>query len=137
MSPQASICALLKLRALLVIAALTCLCVSSDVGPQFFPLPAGTTQAALDVQLDQANKVSHAPQASSQSFRIPMMVQSNKRADKQPPQADPLIVLPSDRFGVPRDIRVAIEIGDRVCFLPSATAAQHTGRAPPLVSLNS
>ena len=130
MSPQVSIPALLNSRALLVIAALICLCVSSNVGLQFFPLPA-PTQVALDVQLDQPNKALYAPQANAKSFRVPMMVQSKKRADKEPPQSDRLIALPSARFGLPRDTRIAIEIDHTVCFLTPLTMAPRAGRAPP------
>ena len=131
MSPQVNIPALLNSRALLVIAALICLCVSSNVGLQFFPLPASTTQAALNVQLDQLNKASYAPQANAKSFRVHMMVQSNKRADKEPPQADRLIALPSARFDLPTDIRFAIEVDQTVCFLTPLTMAPRAGRAPP------
>ena len=131
MSPQVSISALLNARALLVIAALICLCVSSNVGLQFFPLPASTTQGALDVQLDQPNEALYAPQATAKSFRVPMMVQSKKRADKEPPQSDRLIALPSARFGLPRDTRIAIEIDHTVCFLTPLTMAPRAGRAPP------
>src|SRR5687767_15990101 len=98
MSPQVSIRALLNMRALLVIAALICLCVSSNVGLQFFPLPAAPTQAALDFQLDQPDKALYAAQANAKSFRVPMMVQSKKLADKDPPQSVGLIALPSVQF---------------------------------------
>ena len=132
MSPQISISALLNSRALLVIAALICLCVSSNVGLQFFPLPASTTQGALDVQLDQPNEALYAPQATAKSFRVPMMVQSKKRADKEPPQSDRLVALPSARFDIlPTDTRFAIQIDQTVCFLTSLTMAPHSGRAPP------
>ncbi|HSE33267.1 MAG TPA: hypothetical protein VLA93_16970 [Pyrinomonadaceae bacterium] len=131
MSPQVSIPTLLNLRALLVIAALICLCVSSNVGLQFFPLPAATIQMAPAVQLDQSNKVFYAHQADAKSFRVPMMVQSKKRADKEPPQSDRLIALPSARFGLPTDTRFAIEIDHTVCCLISLTMAPRRGRAPP------
>ena len=130
MSPQVSITALLNSRALLVIAALICLCVSSNVGLQFFPLPA-PTRVASDVQLDQPNKALYAPQANTKSFRVPMMVQSKKRADKEPPQSDRLIALPSARFSLPRDTRIVIEIDHTVCFLTPLTMAPRAGRAPP------
>ena len=129
MSPQVSIPALLHSRALLVIAALICLCVSSNVGLQFFPSPA-PTQVALDVQLDEPNKALYAPQANAKSFRVPMMVQSKKRADKEP-QSDRLIALPNARFGLPTDTRIAIEIDQTVCFLTPLTMAPRAGRAPP------
>ena len=134
MSPQVSITALLNSRALLVIAALICLCVSSNVGLQFFPLPAAANQMALDVQLDQPNKDLYAPQGDAKSFRVPMMVQSKKRADREPPQSDPLIPLPSARFDLlPTDTRFAIQIDQAVCFLTPPTMAPCAGRAPPLL----
>jgi len=131
MSPQVSIRALLNMRALLVIAALICLCVSSNVGLQFFPLPAAPTQAALNFQLDQPDKALYAPQANAKSFRVPMMVQSKKRADKEPPQSGRLIALPSAQFDLPTDTRCAIEIDQTVCFLTPLTMAPRAGRAPP------
>ena len=131
MSHQVSIPVFVNLRSFLILVALICLCVSSNVGLQFFPLPASTTQVALDVQLDQTNKTSHAPQADAKSFRVPMMVQSKKRADKEPPQSDRLIALPSTRFGLSRDTRIAIEIDHTVCFLTPLTMAPRAGRAPP------
>jgi len=131
MSPQVSIRALPNMRALLVIAALICLCVSSNVGLQFFPLPAAPTQAALNFQLDQPDKALYAPQANAKSFRVPMMVQSKKRADKEPPQSGRLIALPSAQFDLPTDTRCAIEIDQTVCFLTPLTMAPRAGRAPP------
>ena len=131
MSPQVGIDVLVNLRALIAVAALICLCVSSNVGLQFFPLPAATNQTALDVQLDQANKVSHAPQVQAQSFRVPMMVQSKKRPDTDPPPSDRIIALQSHRFDLPRDTGFAIEIDDTVCFFTSVTMAPRPGPAPP------
>ena len=131
MAPDVSMPASLSLRAFVVIAALVCLCVSSNVGLQFFPLPAVTSDVVLHVQQNQANKASHAPRADAQSSRVPMMVQSNKRADKEPPQSEPLVALPSDRFGLLTNTRFAIEIGYPVCFLTSLRMTPHGGRAPP------
>lgn len=130
MGPKVSLRVSLNLRALLVIAALICLCVSSNVGLQFFPLPAATNQVALEAPFDQGTTASNAPQADSQSFRVPML-QSKKRADKEPPQSDRPIALPSDRFGLPRDTHIAIEIDHTVCFLTPLTMAPRAGRAPP------
>ena len=131
MSPEFSRPVLLNLRALLVMAALVCLCVSSNVGPQFFPLPATTNQVLSHVQQDQSKKASYAPQANAKSFRVPMMVQSNKRADKESPQSNPIIAVRVDRFRFPGATRPAIEIGYPVCFVTSLTMAPHSGRAPP------
>lgn len=131
MSPEVSRSALLKLRALFVIAALVCLCVSSNVGLQFFPLPAVTSQPILHVQPDRANHASHAPRADAQGFRVPMMVQSNKRADKESPQSNPLIAVRVDGFDFPGATRSATEIRYPVCFVTSVSMAPRTGRAPP------
>jgi hypothetical protein len=131
MSPEVSRSALLNLRAIVVIAALVCLCVSSNVGLQFFPLPAVTSQAVLHVQPDQANHSSHAPRAGTQNFRVPMMVQANKRADKEAPQSNPLIAVRVDGLGFPGATRFAIEIRYPVSFVTSVTMVPNPGRAPP------
>ena len=130
MRPRVNSPDLLNFRALLVVAMLTCLCISSNVGLQFFPLPA-TSHVLADVQQDQHNKASHAPRSGAQSFRVPMMVQSRKDADKAPPQCDPLVALPSDRFGLSTDTRFALEADYTVPFVESVTMAPRGGRAPP------
>ena len=131
MGPKFNLRVVLNLRALLVVASLICLCVSSNVGLQFYPLPAATSQVTLDLQLERANNASHAPRADEESFRVPMMVQSKKRADRQPPQSDPVITLPSDRFELPSETRFASEVGYTVCFSSSVAIAPRAGRAPP------
>ena len=131
MLPEISMSTLLNWRALLVIAALVCLCVSSNVGPQFFPMPAVTSQVVLHVQQNQANKASHSPRADAQNSRVPMMVQSNKRADEESPHSNPLIALRIEGFGLPGTKRFAIEIDHPACFLTSVPMAPHAGRAPP------
>lgn len=131
MRSEVSRSALLNVRALLVIVALVCLCVSSNVGLQLFPLPAVTSQAGLHIQHDQSNPASHAHQAGARSARVPMMAQSQKRADQEFPESNPLIALPIDRFSLPDDKRFAIANYYSVCFLTSNTMAPHAGRAPP------
>jgi len=131
MDVRVSISGVLNFRALVVFAALICLCVSSNVGLQFFPLPAPTTQVPQDGQLDQANKASHAPQAETQSFRVPMMVQSQKRVYKAPPHSDPIVALPSSRIHLAKDTRTLTEIAYTFFSVPSVRIAPRTGRAPP------
>ena len=130
MSPEVNIRASLNWRAVLVIAALTYLCVSSNVGPQLLPLPTATSHVA-PIQLHHGNSALYAPQADAKSFRVPMMAQSKKRADKEPPQSDPLIALPSDRFGLSTDTRFPAEIAYTPCFFTPITMAPRAGRAPP------
>jgi hypothetical protein len=129
MSGQAGLPYVLKVRAFLVIAALICLCVSSNVGPQFFPLPPATTQ---DVQLKEANQAWQAPPADARSFRVPIMAQSKKRADQEPSQSDQLIVLLTDRFSFPSPTLSSFEISCSAGFTTSVTMAPAAGRAPPL-----
>ena len=131
MRSEVSMSALLNVRAFLVIAALVCLCVSSNVGLQLFPLPAVTSQAVLHIQHDQSNPAAHAHQAGTWSARVPMTAQSQKRADQEPPELNPLMALPIDRFSLPGDKRFAIAKGYSVFFLTSITMAPHAGRAPP------
>lgn len=132
MGPKATIlCRNEFARALFVIGVLICLCVSSNVGLQFFPVSAATTHVAGDVQPEQANKPLHAPQGDATSFRVPMMAQSQKRADKERPAANPLLALPTDRFRLPSETRRAFEIHYPLCFLISVTMAPRAGRAPP------
>jgi hypothetical protein len=119
------------LRSLFVIGVLICLCVSSNVGLQFFPLPAATTQEAANVQLDQANKPLHAPHDDARSFRVPMMAQSQKRVGKERPAANQLLAVPIDRFRLPSETRLAFEIEYPLGFLTAFTMAPRAGRAPP------
>lgn len=130
MSLKVSIRASLNWRALLVIAALTCLCVSSNVGPQLLPLPTATSNVA-PIQFHQWNSPFYAPQTDAKSFRVPMMVQAKKRADKEPPHSDPLIALPSSRFGLSADTRFPAQIAYTPCFFTTITMAPRAGRAPP------
>ena len=122
---------LLSLRALLVSAALICLCVSSNVGLQFFPLPVKTDAAGVTAHSDGGSKASHSPLPNGLSFRVPMMVQSKKRADSGPVHTDAQIPLPVNSFRFTRDTRLAIENVYIVCPLGSATVAPDAGRAPP------
>jgi hypothetical protein len=131
MSDRAGIQIVVNVRAVLVIAALICLCVSSNVGPQFLPLPPATIQVAQDVHSEEAGQAWHTPQAGAQNFRVPMMAQSKKRADKEPSQSHQFIVLPSDRFTLPRYTRTSFEIGYSGRFLIPVTMAPAAGRAPP------
>jgi hypothetical protein len=131
MPDRAGIPIVLNVRAVLVIAALICLCVSSNVGPQFLPLPPATIQLAQDVHSEEPGHAWHTPQAGARCFRVPMMAQSKKRADKEPSQSHQFIVLPSDRFSLPRHTRFSVAIGYSGRFLTSVTMAPAAGRAPP------
>ena len=117
-------------RALLVIAALVCLCVSSNVGLQFFPLPVVVHCDNVIAQLDRGAHTSHAPEAEAYSFRVPMMAQSKKRGDKEPPQSDPFFAVSTVRSDVQTDTRSSIEVRYPVTFLTSISMTPPVGRAP-------
>src|SRR5687768_3750895 len=74
-----------ELRAFFVFATLISLCVSNNVGPSFLPLPVVTDRLAENSHGDQRDTTSLLPSpAESDSFRVPMMGQTQKRAAKEP-----------------------------------------------------
>ena len=135
MNPKVTSPAVLNLRAVLITAALICLCVSSNVGLQFFPLPAAMTSVAVEIQLDQPNTALHVPYADAQSFRVPMMRQLKKRADREQTKTDQFIELPNARFDLARN-SFGIQNDEPVCFLTPTAMAPSAGRAPPSFGLN-
>lgn len=131
MSRQLTIPGLLNARALLVIATLICLCVSSNVGLEFFPLPAATTPVTYTVQAHKTNKASQAPTTEAEGFRVPMMAQSKKRPDEKSLQSHPLILSPTNSCCTQRHLRFATEFSYLPCFESPFTLAPDAGRAPP------
>ena len=117
------------LRATVVIAALFSLCVSSDVGPRFLPLPALETPAAENHQQTTGVTACRSHSSGSVSFRVPM-AQSHKRADREL-QAQMLAVLPGIDFVLSTNTRVFAEISDPDALFKLALASLPSGRAPP------
>jgi hypothetical protein len=134
MSPELRTHRLLSLRALLVIAAIVCLCISSHVGLQLFPLNVGGDVQTLNTHGDFSAQASYAPEVDVNGFRVPIMAQSQKRADKETPQSNPFILQSIDRSASRTDTRFAIEVLYPVCSLTSVTTMPPAGRAPPLIS---
>ena len=117
---------LTNLRALLVIAALLSLCISSNVGPRLLPLP----NVADSVEQDHENDggISRSGEAQADSFRVPIMAQ--KRADREvPPQT--LSVLPDGGFVSPNETGLAAECNQQTSLFTSASVSRPSGRAPP------
>lgn len=131
MSLQLTISGLLNSRTLLVFAALICLCISSNVGLEFFPLPAATTQVTLSVQKHEVQTASKAPMTEADGFRVPMISQSKKRIDEKPPQSAQLISLLAERCPPPGDVRSATENSYSPRLPSSPSLAVPAGRAPP------
>jgi hypothetical protein len=109
------------LRAAVVVAALLTLCVSSNVGPRFLPLPALENYAAENLQLTTGT--------GSSSFRVPM-AQAQKRADREL-QAPPLAVMPGTNFVLANNPRVFAEVSHSNVLFSFALASLLSGRAPP------
>lgn len=117
------------MRVAVVVGALFSLCVSSNVGPRFLPLPTLENYAAENLQQTRDATVSRSPSNGSNSFRVPM-AQAQKRADREL-QAQPLAVMPGSHFVLPHNTRVLAELSHPDAFLTSALASLPSGRAPP------
>jgi hypothetical protein len=131
MALQPIISRFFDLRALLVIAALISLCVSNNVGPSFLPLPVVTDFVAENPQENQRDTATLPPSpAESDSFRVPMVAQTQKRADKEP-QPQLLAATLKGGFVFPNEARVATEFSYPIPLFTSASVPQPSGRAPP------
>jgi hypothetical protein len=118
-------------RGLLVTAALLSLCVSKNVGPSFLPLPILSDCVAENRQKNQHNpSFRPPPPAESDSFRVPMMAQMQKRADKEP-QPLPLSVSLNAGYVLPDDARAASGFSYPITLFTSTSVSLPPGRAPP------
>lgn len=117
-------------RDFLVVAALVSLCISSNVGPRFLPLPAISDDFAVSQSQYQGEIASRRSYSEADSFRVPMMVQMQKRTDREPQQAQP-IALVAGVAGSINDCRIATE-PDFASSLPGPPSLSlRCGRAPP------
>ena len=117
------------LRASVVVAALFSLCVSSNVGPRFLPLPAPDSAPAEASHEQQATTASSSRRKEPGSFRVPMMAQGQKRADREP-QPRSLAVMPGVCV-ISNDCRVTAKVIDPRISFTSALVSAPSGRAPP------
>jgi hypothetical protein len=117
------------LRAAVVVAALLSLCISSNVGPRFLPLPALENYTAENLQQTTRATASRSHSTGSAGFRVPM-AQGQKRADREL-QAQPLAVMPGINFVLADNTRVVAELGGPDAVLTVALASLPSGRAPP------
>lgn len=117
------------LRAAVVVAALFSLCVSSNVGPRFLPLPTLENYTAENLRQTKGTTASSSQSSTSANFRVPM-AQAQKRADREI-QAQSLAVLAGIHFVLPNNTRVFAELSDPDAFFSVALASLPSGRAPP------
>lgn len=117
-----------QLRAFLIVAALISLCLSSNVGPRFLPLPNVIDPEEKALQ-SQGVTVSRS-RSEHESFRVPILAQTQKRADRETP---PHLLDVTLRVGfvVANDARVATEFHDVSHLFTSTSVSQPAGRAPP------
>ena len=117
------------LRAAVVVAALFSLCVSSNVGPRFLPLPRPENYTAEHLQQTTGSTVSRSPSKTSAIFRVPL-AQGQKRADREL-QTQPLAVLAGLRIVLPNNTRAFAELSNPDTLFTIAQASLPSGRAPP------
>ncbi|HEX5834292.1 MAG TPA: hypothetical protein VFY34_10585 [Pyrinomonadaceae bacterium] len=117
------------LRAAIVVAALFSLCVSSNVGPRFLPLPTLEHYAAENVQQTTGTTASRSRSQTLARFRVPM-AQGQKRADREL-QPQPVAVPAGLDVVLPDSTRVFAEVSDPYILYTVALAALPSGRAPP------
>jgi len=133
MTHQTTTLRFFDLRAALVIAALISLCVSKNVGPQFLPLPGLSQRVAESQPETQLNTASRFPSSESDSFRVPMVGRTHKRAGTElQPQPLATFALRS-AFEQPVDGRTTYDCRCAILFCSSAYVAQPPGRGPPLL----
>ena len=131
MALQSIISRFFRARAFLVLATLVSLCVSNNVGPSFLPLPVVTNRSAENSHGVQRETTSRLPTtAESDSFRVPMMGQTQKRAAKEP-QPQPFAKTQKAGFVFPTEARVAAELAFPIPVFTSALVSPPPGRAPP------
>ena|SRR5688500_16619011 len=122
----------LGVRIALVTATLLSLCISNNVGPSFLPLPVVTEHVTENRQDNQQTSASRGPfPVEADSLRVPMLAQSQKRADKDQP-TQPVAATLKHGFVLPDQTRVVAESSYLVSLVTSQSVLQPPGRAPPL-----
>ena len=116
------------LRASVVVAALFSLCVSSNVGPRFLPLPELESAAAERSYEQQGTTASRSHSEELASFRVPM-AQAQKR--DRTPQYRSLAVMPGVDRVLSNDCRVPAEVIDPKISISFTLVSAPSGRAPP------
>ncbi|HEU4767487.1 MAG TPA: hypothetical protein VFS77_08925 [Pyrinomonadaceae bacterium] len=117
------------LRAAVVIAALFSLCVSSNVGPCFLPLPPLDAYSAENLLQIAGATASRSHSTASAGFRVPM-AQAQKRADREL-ETRSVAVLPGINFVLPNRTRIFAELTDSDPLYVVPLASLPSGRAPP------
>lgn len=118
-------------RVVLVVATLISLCVSSNVGPRFLPLPTLSDDLVAS-QPDQSETSSQRSRSQADSFRVPMMAQTQKRTDREPQQPQPIALLLEGVLVSLNDCRIATDRYFASSLPTPPSLSLRFGRAPPL-----
>jgi hypothetical protein len=127
---QLKVSSFVQLRAFIIIAALIAFCASSNVGPQFLPLP------ALEVSSSQHSRVEHREIAAdshsdfSAGFRVPILADSQRRGDRKS-QDQSVAELPGVGFVSSNASDVSPEHDHQPSSFASVSGSPPPGRAPP------
>jgi hypothetical protein len=105
------------------------LCVSSNVGPRFLPLPAPENHAAENLKQVKGATASRSHPRGSASFRVPM-AQAQKRADREL-HAQLLAVMAGIHVALADNTRVFAQLTDPEPLFTVTLASLPSGRAPP------
>jgi len=122
----------ISLRVFLVVAALLSLCVSSNVGPRFLPLPTISDDLVASQLDDQGEKASRQSRSEADSFRVPMMAQTQKRTDREPQQPQPIALLLKGVLVSINHCRIATDRYFASSLPVPPSLSLRFGRAPPL-----
>lgn len=118
-------------RAFLVVAAIISLCVSSNVGPRFLPLPTISDDLAASQQEHEGETRSRRSDSQADSFRVPMMAQTQKRTDRELQKPQPVALLLKNVFVSINDCRIATDRYLASSLPVPPLLSLRFGRAPP------
>lgn len=122
----------ISLRFFLVVAALLSLCVSSNVGPRFLPLPTISDDLVASQSEDQGEKASRRSRSEADSFRVPMMGQTQKRTDREPQRPQSVALVLNGVLISANDYRVGTEYDYSRSSHTPPSLSLFFGRAPPI-----
>ena len=119
-------------RAVLVVATLISLCVSSNVGPRFLPLPTIADDLVASQPEHQGETSSQRSRSQADSFRVPMMAETQKRTDRDPQQPQPIALLLKGILVSIDDCRITADRYFASSLPVPPSLSLRFGRAPPL-----
>ena len=127
---QLNVSSFVQLRAFIIIAALIAFCASSNVGPQFLPLPALETASQRHSRVEHREIAADLHSDFSASFRVPILADTQRRADRKSPDQS-VAELPGIGFVSLNAPDISPEHDHQTSGFASVSASPPLGRAPP------